>query len=358
MSEQEVMKALPHPVYFVTKNTKVWQPLINSISPPTVEEVYDKLLDGSDCWCVQTYIYLKRLGLDVHLVPHYVPGRICITSYDDLEPRDLPFRSYVVVCRCDRARPEICEQRIVHNHLNVINHTDHLLPPWPQPNLQPRVPSRGTKIENIVFKGLEYNLAAPFKSAEFLAQLQTLGVKLLLSSADLKTRRCDDWINYTTADLVLAVRNSTEYDLSIKPPNKLINAWFAGCPALLGPEPAYQFLRESELDYIEVRGPDDVISAISRLQNNPKLYAAMIDNGFQRARAFTPERTALLWSNLLAGSITEGYERWLRQSPIQKLVGRPVQFARRKMQHKRESQYSLVNIHTGPRLFSEPIPDR
>lgn len=37
---------------------------------------------------------------------------------------------------------------------------------------------------------------------------------------------------------------------------------FAGCPALLGPEPAYQFLWKSELDYIEIRSPNDVISAI------------------------------------------------------------------------------------------------
>jgi hypothetical protein len=82
----------------------------------------------------------------------------------------------------------------------------------------------------------------------------------------------------------------------------------------------------------------------------------MVDNGFRRARAFTPDRTALLWRDLLAGSIAEGYERWLRQSPIQKLIGRPTQFVWRAIEHKRERRHFFINIYTGPRLFSEPVP--
>jgi hypothetical protein len=352
MNEQEALKPLPHPVYFLCKNTKAWDKLMNSTSLPRAEEVYDKLLDLTDCWCVLTYIHLKQRGLNVHLVPHYIPGHICITSYDDLMTRDLPFRSYVVTCRCDRSRPEICEQRIVQNQLNIIDDTDYFIPHWPQPNLQPREQFRGTKIENLVFKGFTRNLAESFKSSDFLTQLQSLDVRLLVSSADLHARQCDDWIDYTQADVVLAVRDCTEYNLSFKPSSKLINAWFAGCPAFLGPEPAFQMLRKSELDYIEVRQPDDVISAVRRLQNEPALYSAMVDNGFQRARDFTPDRIALLWRELLAGPIADGYERWLRQSPTQKLIGRPVQFAERWIKHKQEQRHYWTNIHTGFR----PIP--
>jgi len=352
MSEKETLPSLPHPVYFVCKNTKVWKELMNGASPPPVEQIYKQFLDSSDCWCVQTYVHLKRRSLDVHLVPNYVPGQICIITNKDLTPRDLPFNSYVVACRHDRGRPEICDQRIVQNQLNVIDHTDHFLPHWPQPNLQARDRSRGTKIENLAFKGLDYNLAEVFKSSEFLTQLQSLGIKLSVTPASLD-ERFGDWTDYTKADVVLAVRNATEFDLTVKPPSKLINAWFAGCPAILGPEPAYQALRESELDYIEVRKADEVIAALRRLQDNPGLYSAMVENGFQRAEAFTPDRIALLWRDLLAGSIAEGYEQWLRQSPIQKLVGRPVQFVRRRIKHKREDQYHAGNIHNGPRLFSE-----
>lgn len=34
-------------------------------------------------------------------------------------------------------------------------------------------------------------------------------------------------------------------------------------------------MRKSELDYIEVRSPEDVISAIQHLRDNPKLYQAV-----------------------------------------------------------------------------------
>lgn len=356
MSEQETLKPLPYPVYFVSKNsTEMWKELMNSSTPPPVEQLYERLLHTRDTWSVQTYIQLKRQGLDVHLVSHYVPGSICITTYDDLLIRDLPFNSYVVACRHDRGRPEICEQRIVQNQLNVIDHTDHLLTLWSQPNLQPRDQSRGTKVENIVFKGMAINLAEPFKSPEFLTRLQSLGISLSVSPADLEARFAE-WTDYTKADVVLAVRNCTEYDLSIKPPGKLINAWFAGCPAFLGPEPAYQSLRESELDYIEVRSPDDVITALLRLRDAPALYSAMVDNGFRRAKTFTSDCLALCWRDLLAGSIADGYERWLRQSPIQKLVGRPAQFAWRAIKHKRESRHFFINIRSGSRLFSDSVP--
>lgn len=261
MKEQEPLKPLPHPVYFVCKNTEVWKDVMNSDIPPSAEELYERLIDAEDIRCVQTYVELKRRGLDVYLVPHYIPGSICISVYDSLAIKDLPFNSYVVTSQDDRGKREICEQSIFQNHLNVIKHTDHFLPHWPQVNLVPRDRFRGTKIENIVYQGLEINLAEPFKSPKFLRQLQSLGLSLSLSSADLKARSAN-WNDYTKADTVLAVRNCTEYNLSIKPPNKLINSWFAGCPALLDPEPAYQFLWKSELDYIEIRSPNDVISAI------------------------------------------------------------------------------------------------
>lgn len=350
MNEQEPLKQLPYPVYFVCKDTKGWSDLLNSASPPPVEQLYQRLCSGRECWSVQTYVHLKRRGLDVHLVPEYIPGSICITTYDDIVFKDLAFKSFVVACRHDRPRPELCEQRIVHNHLNVLNSNDHFLQPWPQPNLQPRDRSRGAKIENLVYKGLAYNLAEPFKSPEFLTQLQSLGVNLLISPNEVKP---SDWIDYTQADLVLAVRNCTEHDLASKPSNKLINSWLAGCPALLGPEPAYQFLRESELDYIEVRSPAEVISAISRLRDNPELYLAMINNGFQRAKDFTEDSTAIRWRELLAGPIAKDYEQWLRQSPIWKLVGRPVQHVWRRSKHIREYDQFLVKIGTGPRLFPE-----
>jgi hypothetical protein len=344
MNEQEPLKPLPHPVYFVCKNTEVWSDVINGDVPPVLEQLHERFANANDSWSTQPYIQLKQRGLNVQLVSYCIPGKICIVTYEDLKITDFPFNSYVVTCRHDRGRPEICEQRIVQNPLNVIDSTDHFLPHWPQPGLQPRDKSRGTKVKNVVYKGRPVNLDDPFKSPDFLHQLQSLGMNLSVSPNN-RQERVRDSRDYKNADVVLAVRPNvrSEYFLSLKPPSKLINAWLAGCPALLGSEPAFQSLRQSELDYIEVLSPDDVIAALVRLRDNPALYSAMVENGFRRAEKFTQDHIALLWRDLLAGPIAKGYEQWLSQSPIQKHIGRPTQFVWRGIKHKLEGKYYARN---------------
>ena len=361
----KLLKPLPYPVYFVCEPaTEEWNKLIHKNNSSSAEEIIDKLFkhfsearacDGAFNWSVQTYIQLKQRGLDVHLVSQPLAGSICVAPYDHLSARGLPFNAYMVACQYDRGRPEICEQRIVQNKLNLIDSTDHFLPHWPQPNLYPRDPSRGSLIENLVYKGREQHLAKSFKNPEFLGQLQSLDINFSFktnASSNLE-QAWVDWNDYTTADVVLAVRDSTGYHLSFKPPSKLLNAWFAGCPALLGPEPAYQQLRESELDYIEVRSWEDAIAALRRLKDEPALYAAMAENGLRRAKDYTPDAIASRWRDVLAGPIASGYERWLHQSPVQKLLGRPVQFAFRLIQHNRTRRNFWANVAKQSKTFSD-----
>jgi len=93
------------------------------------------------------------------------------------------------------------------------------------------------------------------------------------------------------------------------------------------------------LDYLEVNSPDDVIQAIQQLQQKPQLYRAMVENGWQRAQAFTPDTIALLWRNLLADPIAIGYKQWMQELTIWKMVGRPLQFGHRLMQQERERRH-------------------
>ncbi|NES22784.1 MAG: glycosyltransferase family 1 protein [Symploca sp. SIO3E6] len=352
--EPKQLTPLKYPVYFVCKDIEKWPELINCDRlPSSLESLFDRCTEGVHVWSVQPYIYLKQHGLDVHLVPRCVPGKICVAPIHYLGLKDLPFNSYVVACRLDSARPEICEQQTVINELCLIKSTDHFLPQWVQPNLKPRDQSRGSKLENLVFKGSLNNLFEPFRSPEFMERLQSLGIRLTCTPQAPKEVQIKDWSDYTQADALIAVRNLTKYDYTVKPAAKLLNAWSAGCPAILGEEPAYQALRKSELDYIEVRSPDEVIAALSRLKNNPELYLAMVENGLKRAQEFTPYQISLLWRNLLAGSVTEGYEKWLKQSVVQKLIGRPIQFVQRAIQHKKERKYYLFNRDYDQRMFAD-----
>ncbi len=364
MSQDQILEPLPYPVYFVFQPiTRELQAVLEQLNDRPVEDILDQIFQdnyktkvGSAPinWSLQPYIQLKRRGLDVRLVSEYVPGQICVVPYDYLSTRGFPFNAYIVACQYDRGRPEICEQRVIQNKLNAITPSDHFLPHWPQPKLKIRDQSRGSLIETLAYKGREHHLAPAFKSPEFLGELRSLNINFSFSDCESGLQRAWlDWSDYKTSDVVLAVRNSSDYHLSFKPASKLINAWFAGCPALLGPESAFQQLRESELDYIEVRSPGDVISALRQLQEKPGLYEAMVENGFRRAKGFTPDAISSLWRNVLAGSIASGYEHWLHQPKVWKLFGRPTQFAWRAMKHRRTSQYFWDQVRNAPKTFSE-----
>jgi hypothetical protein len=352
MSQLTTLAPLPYPIYFVCKHLDRWQDLLqNETLPADIPALYERCLTVSDIWSAQPYITLKRRGLNVQFVPDYVPDQICLIPSDDLQTGDRPYNSYVVACRADRARPEVCEQRLVINELNVIDETDHLLPHFPQPNLVPRNSDRGNRVETLVFKGMERNLAAPFKTEKFKRLLEEIGVRLVVSS-EAPDRQFQEWADYSEADVVLAVRNNTEYDLTVKPALKLINAWLADCPAILGPEPAYRAIRQSELDFIEVRTMEEVVEALQRLKEDPALYAAMVENGRRRVKDFTEDQVALCWREAL-GAIVQDYERWRRQSFLQKKIGRPIQFLLRRQRHQRAFAYHQQNIFQGKRLFGD-----
>ena len=156
------------------------------------------------------------------------------------------------------------------------------------------------------------------------------------------------WHDYSGDDLVMAARDLTAEDAKVKPASKLVNAWIAGVPALLGPEPAFRELRSSELDYIEILTPDDVLNAVSMPQANPKRYRAMIDNGLQRARAFTPERIRSRWIEVLHGAVAEEFERWRKKSRSQRLAS----FGMGCLRHKINMRRSIWHRDHGFRLLS------
>lgn len=180
------------------------------------------------------------------------------------------------------------------------------IPHWPQPGLVPRNPSRGTTIENIVFKGGFGSLRSDFRSPRWHEYLTRRGLSFHIASAETEGPT-PPWHDYSTADVNLAVRPSYE-DGGLrceKPASKLVNAWHAGVPSVLGPEYAFRELRTSPLDYLEVTSLDEAMSAIDTLRNRPELYSRMVDQGRRRAQEFTPERITERWAQLLFETVPE-----------------------------------------------------
>jgi hypothetical protein len=171
--------------------------------------------------------------------------------------------------------------------------------------MQPRDPQRGDTVRNVGFFGLRKNMAPVFQSAEFEAALAERGLRLII--------RESDWEDYRDIDVVLAVRTHLAARIrAVKPPLKLLNAWRAGVPALLGPEPGYRELRQDPLDYIEIRTPQQALAALDNFTRHPNTYAAIREHGWQRAAAFRDDEVTNDWIRFLSGPVAIAYERWRR----------------------------------------------
>ena len=337
MMKNRAMTLLPflHPVHFMFRGRKsAWPEFFDGSALPPTDLLAHRIIEVEECWIAQTYLQLLQRGLKVTVSDHFREDAINVVSYHDLAIRDFPINFYIVAVQHDAARPAICQQRVVQNELNVLNSDDYYIPHWPQPGLKSRDPQRGATIQNICFKGSECNFYPPFKSKDFLNELARLGVELQYDVKENTDRQSINWYDYRHCDLVLAVRDATEEDLKIKPASKLVNAWLAGCPALLGPEPAYQALRKNPLDYFEVRTPDDVLNVVNKLKQNPELYEAMVKNGFSRGVEYTAENIAKNWHHFLNGPAVTKFVEWQSGPRLLKIPKRWAAFLFNTLQHK------------------------
>jgi hypothetical protein len=332
---------LPHDVFLVSRNPSQWSDLLQEPEADVdLDSIHDRIRDSEAAWVISTYLRLKKVYRNVLLTDRFVSGKICVVNAGNLRAKDFTFNSFVIGCRGDSYAPELCDFVVVENQANVKSPTDIYMPHWPQPGLIPRRPARGCRIETLTFKGRGVNLYHWFRTPEFLGELGQLGTHLEINEME--------WNDYSTCDLVLAARDLTEIDALVKPPSKLINAWLAGVPALLGPEPAFRQLRRSELDYLEVIRPEDVIAAVRRLKEEPELFRAMIENGFERAKEYSVERMTQRWADAFSGPIARAYESWREQSFIRHFAG----YLSRISKHKKAKKDSIYHIRHGRRILT------
>jgi hypothetical protein len=300
--------AIDFPVYFVTKEIDNFQDVVKDPLPPSSDEIFNRLRNGSQVWAIQTYINLKRRSNNVRLSREFIPGEICVAHYDDIYIKDFPYDSYIVAIQADRPDTVVCEQRVVQNLQQVNNAKTHFIPLWAQPGLVPRDPSRETRVENVAYFGRSVNLSQDFLSDGLKKELLDCGINLILDEKN--------WHNYQDVDVVWSVRDSPETLINTKPPSKLINAWLAGCPAILSPDPANMSLRKSENDFLIVRSPNDFISALKKLKDNPKLFEAMVKNGKMRSKEFNQDGVSEKWEKYFTDVVYEDYLMWKKGNSV------------------------------------------
>ena len=332
---------LRYPVHFVAPEAAIWPELRGeSIGEIDGETLSARALDTLNVWVVRTFYELRRRGNDVTIAPAPRSHAINVAAPRDFGRRQRSPEDFVVIPRCDAHRQMLANFSLVQNPAIPAGIQQDWMAHWPQAGIRPRDPGR-TGLSRVAFKGRTINLDSAFRSPPFLERLGELGVRFENDAFE-GLQGDHSWSDYREVDAVLAVRNLTVRDALHKPPSKLVNAWFADVPAILGPEPAYRALRESDLDYIEVRTPDEALAAIERLRGVPGLYAAMVENGRRRREAFTADRIAARWVHLLNTRAGPLFERWKRRPAAYRHLVRGAMFLAEPVS-KRWYQYYIRN---------------
>lgn len=301
------------PLNFVHAGFPLWPELSEPDLPTIAPDRLAELCQGNrNSWLLRTYYELRRQGVAATHATQLDRGAINFVAPRDFGRRQRRLDAFIVIARGDAHLPMLANYVVEQNQQNGAQRARGSIPFWPQPGIIPRDPSRGSSIAKVGFKGRLINIDASVQSEAFQSELRKRGVELELDAFEGLVGK-HNWNDYRSTDLVMGLRNLTHYDAGKKPASKLVNAWFAEVPALLGPEPAYGELRRSELDYIEVKGPNDVLQALDALQASPDRYQAMIENGKERRRGFTEEALVKRWVELLRDHIVPAFERWRRR---------------------------------------------
>ncbi|QQR73463.1 MAG: hypothetical protein IPJ17_18575 [Holophagales bacterium] len=287
---------------------------------------------GERAWILQTYLRLARAGLPVELTGTLpTSGAIVFHAKHKrrlFAERHALARAHLVVVRGDLRPALFADFEILQNGRFAADGWRFPVPHWPQPGLVKRDPARGDRLESVAYKGFAANLDASFRGEAWPARLAELGIGWSLDAVDFdrSRHRCTmlGWPRFDDVDVLLAIRPRDRRLHTAKPATKLINAWLAGVPAILGAEWACRELRRSELDYFEASTLEEAFGAVRRLRDEPGLFRAMVEHGRERAREFASDRLVEIWRRLLFEEIpaAAGRRRSRHSLAVRLVLGR------------------------------------
>jgi hypothetical protein len=267
-------------------------------------------------WVLQTCLYLQQSGCPVELVRELPDDGIVISHVEcfdyGLKPSS---RRLVVALLVDSDVPNPgASLHVTHNPVQGLRlgMPYRYMPPWPQVSLQPRAASREQRFETVGFFGYPYNLHPDLASDHFQQRLQGLGLRLVMPAPA-------RWHDFAQIDTVLAIRNFGRSASHLnKPSLKLINAWLAGVPAVLGHESAFRAEGRPGQGYLEATNEDEAYAALARLAESPALRRSLVDTGMEMARGFSVDLTRQRWVHLIDDELVPAYRQWLG-SPARRL---------------------------------------
>lgn len=270
-----------------------------------VERDWQHFIDGPNCWSLESYHVLKRLGAPFKITcsARFDPDAVNFAHPVQINLLDARSDVFLVCLQADYPSCPWANLHIVVNQDTSDNRRRLYLPHWPLPCLIPRSPAR-SEVQRIGYTGHPKFLAGGFELWD--RELRKAGFEFVRIARE----RCND---YSDIDIMLAVRSFDNKRWSNRPAWKLINAWHAQVPLIAGNDSAYSHIARPMLDYLRVTNLPDAIRWIELLRNNPTTYRELVKNGQRRATGYTQSEVAKAWIRCMESFVFPKYERWKRR---------------------------------------------
>lgn len=260
---------------------------------------------SAQAWLFQTWLAVRD-ALDTRIVGELPDDGLIVTLANFLPPG---FRASANQCIAAVAADFLphpgAQAQILQNAAHARRFPgSFFMPHWPQPNLIPRDPARGTRFETLAFFGDLQNLAPELKERDFEKQLrQRCGMELSIRGAE-------RWHDYSDVDAVLAVRDFTQARHLHKPATKLYNAWLAGVPFLAGRDSAYSAEASPGIDYLVADSPKGLLELVENLQRDPEVRHRLVRSGETKTASRNRDAVRRLWLNFLKLELPRRMEAW------------------------------------------------
>lgn len=297
---------------------------------------HDAFRPGELSWVAQTFLRLRAHGFPVQLAASAPQEGFVVfhAKHKHALARSAAGRRGLVfvAIRADNSSPLLADFEVLQSSYFADSRRRFWIPFWPQPGIRPRDAARGERLERVAYMGRIENLHPDFRGESWRRGLAEMEIEWVLREVRFERANPQggggagagpttiDWEDYRTLDAIVAVRPPDPDLRFAKPASKLINAWFAGVPALAGPEFAVREVGRPGVDYFEVSGAAEALAVLRRLRSEPGLYGGTVAAGHARAPEFSFEALTRKWAELLFETLPrrleEGGLPWSHRLPL------------------------------------------
>ena len=265
----------------------------------------------AQCWVYQTWCHLRREGVNIGLL-HEMPEEGAVIALTGNIPSS--FRTTARLFIAGIVADGLPNPRASLNIVQNAQHARYLpsslfMPLWTQPGLIERSKDRFAAFERVAFFGDRGNVASELAGETWKRQLASE------TGCVFEIRGAEGWHDYSDVDAVIAVRDFRGGRQLHKPATKLYNAWLAGVPFIGGSDSAYAAEGSPGRDYLVASSPEEALSHLRELKDNPSLRASLVGQGKKKGSNYTVEAVTARWRKLVEETIPEAAERRARRAP-------------------------------------------